>query len=85
MKKDIHPAAHSIFFILTNGESFEVRSTYGKPGDKIKLDVDPLKHPAWQKDGTQFVNENAGKVAKFKSRFGSFSFTSGTTASGAAS
>lgn len=80
MKKDIHPKSHKITLILTNGEPFEVMSTYGKEGDSIRLDVDPLKHPAWQKDGAQFINENVGKVAKFKSKFGSFSFVGGGNA-----
>ena len=42
MKKDAHPDYHFIEVTLTTGESFKTRSTYGKEGDKINLDIDPL-------------------------------------------
>ena len=47
MKKDAHPDYHFIEVTLTTGESFKTRSTYGKEGDKINLDIDPSSHPAW--------------------------------------
>jgi large subunit ribosomal protein L31 len=73
MKKGIHPASHKIKLILTNGNVIEVESTYGKPGTEMRLDIDPLKHPAWNK-GANIVNENAGKVASFKAKFGALDF-----------
>jgi large subunit ribosomal protein L31 len=36
----------------------------------LKLDVDPLTHPAWQ-GGTGKVVER-GQLSKFESRYGSF-------------
>ncbi len=69
MKTDIHPDYHEITVKMTNGESFTTRSTYGKEGDTLQLDVDPNTHPAWT-GGSGFVNKKAGKVAKFNERFG---------------
>jgi large subunit ribosomal protein L31 len=69
MKDGIHPDYHEITVKLTNGESFTTFSTYGKAGDTLQLDVDTKTHPAWTGGGT-FVNEKAGKIAKFNSKFG---------------
>lgn len=58
MKADIHPDYHEITVAMTDGTKFKTRSTYGKAGDTLQLDVDPKTHPAWNKDSTG-VNENA--------------------------
>ena len=71
MKKDIHPDYHEITVVLTNGESFKTRSTYGKAGDQLKLDIDPNTHPAWT-GGAQQLLDAGGQVAKFKKRFKNF-------------
>ena len=47
MKKNIHPEYHSIKVVMTDGTEFTTRSTYGKEGEILKLDVDPASHPAW--------------------------------------
>ena len=47
MKPDIHPDYHEINVVMTDGSSFTTRSTWGKPGDTMTLDVDPKSHPAW--------------------------------------
>ncbi len=70
MKANIHPDYHEITIVQTDGTEFKIRSTYGKPGDVMKLDVDPLSHPAWQ-GGTGQVIEK-GQLDKFESRYGSF-------------
>ncbi|MCC7428578.1 MAG: 50S ribosomal protein L31 [Alphaproteobacteria bacterium] len=67
MKKDIHPDYHEITVIMTDGSSFKTRSTYGKPGDSIRLDIDPKSHPAWT--GVQRLMDTGGQVAKFNKRF----------------
>lgn len=68
MKKDIHPDYHEITVIMTDGSQFTTRSCYGKPGDTIRLDIDPKSHPAWT--GQQrAVLDTAGQVAKFSKRF----------------
>ena len=46
MKKDTHPDYHKITVEMTDGTTFETRSTWGKEGDTLKLDIDPSSHPA---------------------------------------
>ena len=52
MKNDIHPDYHEITVVRTDGSTFTTRSTWGKAGDTLTLDVDPLSHPVWT-GGTQ--------------------------------
>jgi large subunit ribosomal protein L31 len=67
MKPDIHPGYHEITVIMTDGTSFKTRSTMGKPGDTLRLDIDPKVHPAWT--GQQRQVSSGGQVAKFNKRF----------------
>lgn len=41
MKKGIHPDYHEITYVMTDGSKFTTRSTMGKAGDVINLEVDP--------------------------------------------
>ena len=68
MKADTHPNYHEITVVRTDGTSFTTRSTFGKPGDSLRLDIDPLTHPAWT-GGTQRLLDTGGQVARFKKRF----------------
>ena len=68
MKKDIHPDYHEITVIMTDGSTYTTRSTYGSAGDSLRLDIDPLVHPAWT-GGSQRLNDAGGPVAKFNKRF----------------
>jgi len=70
MKADTHPDYHEITIVQTDGTEFKTRSTYGKAGDTMKLDVDPLTHPAWQGGTGQVVEK--GQLDKFENRYGSF-------------
>jgi len=70
MKAEIHPDYHEITVVMTDGTEYKTRSTYGKEGDVLKLDVDPLSHPAWQ-GGTGRVIEK-GQLDKFEGKYGSF-------------
>jgi large subunit ribosomal protein L31 len=70
MKKDIHPDYHEINVVMTDGSSFTTRSTWGKAGDTLRLDIDPKSHPAWT--GVQKLLDTGGQIAKFNKRFGSF-------------
>lgn len=70
MKKDIHPSYHTIRVVMTDGSSFETRSTYGEPGATLQLDIDPLSHPAWT-GGPQQISDR-GQVSKFTQKFGAF-------------
>ena len=67
MRKNIHPNYHKIKVIMTDGSNFETRSTWGKEGDSLKLDIDPKSHPAWI-GGTQKVMDK-GRVSKFFKKF----------------
>ena len=69
MKKQIHPNYHMINVVMTDGTSFQTRSTYGKPGDTLHLDVDPKSHPAWT-GGQQQLVDRGGRVSRFKQKFG---------------
>ena len=70
MKKDIHPDYHEITIVMTDGSEFKTRSTYGKPGATMRLDIDPKTHPAWT--GEHRLVDSGGQVAKFNKRFGNF-------------
>jgi len=67
MKTDIHPDYHEITVIMTDGTEFTTRSTYGKPGDRLRLDIDPKSHPAWT--GVHRLVDSGGQLAKFNKRF----------------
>ena len=67
MKKDIHPDYHEITVIMTDGSEFKTRSTYGKAGASLRLDIDPKTHPAWT--GVHRLIDTGGQLAKFKRRF----------------
>lgn len=70
MQKEIHPDYHEITVKMTDGSTYKTFSTWGKEGDTMTLDIDPLNHPAWQ-GGTQQVVER-GQLDKFESKFGNF-------------
>ena len=67
MKKKIHPNYHKIKVVMTDGSDFETRSTWGKEGETLKLDIDSKSHSAWI-GGTQKIL-NKGRVSKFLKRF----------------
>jgi large subunit ribosomal protein L31 len=70
MKQDIHPDYHDITVIMTDGSTFTTRSTWGKPGDTLRLDIDPKSHPAWT--GVQKLLDTGGQIAKFNKRYAGF-------------
>ena len=74
MKKKIHPNYHTITVELTDGTKFETRSTYGKEGDRLKLDIDPISHPAWT-GGSSKILDTEGQVARFNKRFQNLNLT----------
>jgi large subunit ribosomal protein L31 len=67
MKKDAHPDYHDITVVMTDGTEFKTRSTYGKAGDRMQLDIDPKTHPAWT--GQFRAVDRGGQLAKFNKRF----------------
>lgn len=69
MKADIHPNYHFIKVVMTDGTEFLTRSTHGKDGDTLNLDIDPKTHPAWT-GGSQQLLDRGGRLSRFNSRFG---------------
>ena len=66
-KAGIHPDYHTITIVMTDGSRYTTRSTYGKEGDVLTLDVDPKTHPAW----VGGVNlRKTGRLESFSNRFG---------------
>jgi large subunit ribosomal protein L31 len=71
MKEKIHPDYHAIKVVMTDGSEYTTRSTYGKDGDVLHLDIDPKTHPAWT-GGGQHLIDRGGRLSRFKSKFDSF-------------
>jgi large subunit ribosomal protein L31 len=68
MKQGIHPDYHMINVVMTDGTTFQTRTTWGKPGDTMNLDIDPKSHPAWT-GGQQTLLDRGGRVSKFNQKF----------------
>jgi len=71
MKKDTHPDYHTITVVMTDGSKYQTRSTYGKEGAELHLDIDPSTHPAWT-GGNQQLLDRGGRVSRFNAKFGGF-------------
>ncbi len=78
MKKGILPDYHEITYVMTDGSEFTTKSTMGKPGEKIRLEIDPKSHPAWT--GVQRLVDTGGQISKFNNKFGAFGLKAGDTA-----
>ena len=75
MKKDIHPAYHDINITMTDGSTHVFRSTMGKPGDSMRLDIDYKSHAAWT--GAQNNTFRAGRLDSFNKKFAGFGMPTG--------
>ena len=73
MKKDTHPEYHFIDVKMTNGDIVKMRSTWGKEGDQLALDIDPSAHPAWT-GGNAKMLDRGGRVSKFKKKYEGLGF-----------
>ena len=71
MKTDIHPEYHEITVQMTDGTTFQTRSTWGKEGGVMSLEIDPLCHPAWT-GGEGKSLDRGGRVSRFKDKFKGF-------------
>ena len=71
MKQDTHPNYHFITVTMTDGTEYKTRSTYGKAGDVLRLDIDPKTHPAWT-GGNQTLLDRGGWVSRFTAKYGGF-------------
>ncbi len=78
MKQDIHPDYHFIKVVMTDGTEYQTRSTYGKEGDTLQLDIDSKVHPAWT-GGEAKLLDRGGRLSRFNKKFEGFGFNTGNT------
>ena len=71
MKKEGHPDYHFIEVVMTDGTKYRTRSTLGKEGHCLSLDIDPKTHPAWTGGGQQLL-DRGGRLSRFKDKFKGF-------------
>ncbi len=71
MKSQGHPDYHFITVVMTDGSTYQTRSTFGEPGAKLTLDIDPKVHPAWT-GGSQTLLDRGGRVSRFNEKFKGF-------------
>ncbi len=79
MKEGIHPDYHEITVVMTDGTTYKTRSTYGKAGETLRLEIDSKSHPAWT-GGQQKLLDTGGQLARFNKRFGSLGGTAAPSA-----
>jgi len=73
MKAGIHPDYHLIDVKMTDGTVVQMKTTWGKEGDTMNLEIDPLSHPAWTGGGTRLM-DTGGRVSKFKNKYAGLGF-----------
>jgi large subunit ribosomal protein L31 len=73
-KKNIHPDYHVITVVMNDGTQYQTRSTWGKEGSILTLEIDPTTHPAWNKGRDKKLIET-GRLSKFKDRYSGFGFS----------
>ena len=73
MKSDTHPDYHFIDVKMLTGEVVKMRTTWGKEGDTMTLDIDPSAHPAWN-GGNAKLMDTGGRVSKFKKKYEGLGF-----------
>ena len=73
MKDGIHPDYHEINVKMTDGTVIQMKSTWGKAGDQMSLEIDPSSHPAWTGGGTRLL-DTGGRVSKFKNKYAGLGF-----------
>jgi large subunit ribosomal protein L31 len=71
MKPGIHPDYHPIKVTMTDGSEYTTRSTWGKAGDNLQLDIDSKTHPAWT-GGQQHLLDRGGRLSRFQKKFAGF-------------
>ena len=73
MRKGIHPDYHFIAVKMVDGTVIQMKSTWGKEGDQMSLDIDPTVHPAWT-GGSSRLLDTDGRVSKFKNKYAGLGF-----------
>ncbi|MFD2814273.1 50S ribosomal protein L31 [Paracoccus aerius] len=69
----MHPDYHAIEIKMTDGTTYQTRSTWGAEGQTMTLDIDPTVHPAWT-GGSAKLMDTGGRVSKFKSKYAGLGF-----------
>ena len=69
-EKNIHPKYHSIKVEMTDGTQFETKSTWGKEGEILKLEIDPKSHSAWTGGKQKLMDK--GRISKFNKKLQNF-------------
>jgi large subunit ribosomal protein L31 len=54
---------------MTDGTEYTTRSTWGKPGATMQLEVDSKSHPAWTGGHAQLL-DRGGRLSRFSNKFG---------------
>lgn len=70
--KEVNIDYHPIKIQFTDGTVVETKSTWGKEGDTLILDIDKKTHPAWT--GQQKLLDAGGKLSSFNKKFGGITF-----------
>ena len=52
---------------MTDGTQFETKSTWGKEGEILKLEIDPKSHAAWTGGAQKILDK--GRVSKYNKIF----------------
>ena len=73
MKSGIHPDYHMIDVKMTDGTVVQTKTTWGKEGDTMNLEIDPLSHTAWTGGGTRLM-ATVRRVSKFKNKYAGLRF-----------
>ena len=68
MKDGIHPDYHFIEVRLIDGTTYQTRSTYGKEGDTLALEIDPSVHPAWTGGSAHGLRMRGGHLPRERRR-----------------
>ena len=71
LKTEGHPDYPFITVVMTDGTEYQTRSTWGKEGDRMVLDIDPKGRPAWT-GGEGKSLDRGGRVSGFKDKFKGF-------------
>lgn len=76
-KKDIHPERQIVTVTMTDGTTYQTKMCLPEGKTELKLDIDPLKHPAWREDGQRQLLDTGGRVSRFAKKFGNIGVTAG--------
>ena len=71
MKSEGHPDYHFITVVMTDGTTYQTRSTYGSEGDTLTREIDSKSHPAWT-GGNQALLDRGGRLSRFNDKFKGF-------------